>query len=251
MNWSSGLKKPLFILIALLGAYLGINQEVMSDTEIDNIAGGLTSLVGIVSYLWENKRDSKARSEAQADTATREDLQATQEKLQEDLQSTQETLLANINEHLVASEKTSWDVYLFHSAVVLPAAEKQHEQYNKRFPWALQVFYTAQSKCARVFNDRKYWYLYSLALQGFRAVWGMTFEEAIDKVPEWSKSCQGSDVRSHALYLGTGYYAIYQDVMNYRNDYFRTSAEEFIPFDAEFQPEDYVIDAELVAHAQG
>ena len=70
-------------------------------------------------------------------------------------------------------------------------------------------------------------------------------------VPEWRAKCQGYSVESHASYLGGSHYNIYRDVVNYQDDYGRTSDEPFVPFEANFDPEDYVKAGELVAHVHG
>jgi hypothetical protein len=234
MSWHSGIKKPSFILIAMLGALLGFNQIDATDvTQLDNNIGGVIAAAGAAGYLVEKKRDTKNKAATETNKATLEKDKVTKDELQQAIDST-------------------WDVDMFHNTVVLPLAERRHKQFNQRFPWALQVFYSAQSKCARVHNDRKWWYLYSLSLEGFRAVWGMTIEEAVKKIPEWKASCQGSSLEAHAGHMGIGYQAIYHDVLNYADDYKRTYPDEaFVPFDADYQPEDYVKAGELVAHVQG
>ena len=225
MSWHSGLKKPSFILIAILGALLGFNQiDATGMTKVDNNIGTAIAVAGAAGYLVEKKRDTKNKGQKESSLATRQELQ---------------TIVDD-----------SWDVDMFHNNVVLPVAEKRSKEFTDR-PWALQVFYSAQSKCRRVHNVKKWWYLYSLALDGFRAVWGMTWEEALKMVPEWRSKCQGYSVESHASYLGGVHYAIYRDVVNYQDDYGRTSAEPFVPFEANFEPEDYISAGALVAHTQG
>lgn len=209
ISWHTGIKKILYSIIAIIGLFVGTNQsDVVNDTYVDNIAGAVAGVAGAVALIAEKKKDSTAAIVADYDGA----------------------------------KSTLWDAESYHNNVILPAASRAIQSNGVRFPWAQQVFYTAQEKCMRLTNNEKYWYLYSLSLHAFRAVWGMTWDYAVATIPEWRDACQGYDLRSHALHMGIGYYAIYTDVVAARERYIKTNqayeiTSLFVPDFAEY---DYV-----------